>query len=167
MRRRTWSKRALKWTGAALCLLVLALWFGSIRFPVMLQWDWSDVALYRGSVTVNVSWGSIEGESAPLPDRPLKLWQVPRCVWSSWNSYGFTLPNYERVVAGYGRGLLGQTTVTLPLWIILVVCLIPTLIFAWLNRAFPPGRCRQCGYDLRGNVGGVCPECGTPTDAKR
>ncbi len=23
------------------------------------------------------------------------------------------------------------------------------------------GRCRNCFYDLRGNVSGVCPECGT------
>jgi hypothetical protein len=25
------------------------------------------------------------------------------------------------------------------------------------------GLCRVCGYDLRGNVSGVCPECGAPT----
>jgi predicted RNA-binding Zn-ribbon protein involved in translation (DUF1610 family) len=24
----------------------------------------------------------------------------------------------------------------------------------------PPGFCRECGYDLTGNVSGVCPECG-------
>ena len=23
------------------------------------------------------------------------------------------------------------------------------------------GRCRNCGYDLRGNASGCCPECGT------
>jgi uncharacterized RDD family membrane protein YckC len=27
--------------------------------------------------------------------------------------------------------------------------------------------CGQCGYDLRGNVSGVCPECGTPVPQKR
>ena len=24
----------------------------------------------------------------------------------------------------------------------------------------PPGRCQRCGYDLTGNMSGVCPECG-------
>jgi hypothetical protein len=24
------------------------------------------------------------------------------------------------------------------------------------------GLCSRCGYDLTGNVSGVCPECGTP-----
>ena len=25
------------------------------------------------------------------------------------------------------------------------------------------GLCAACGYNLRGNLSGVCPECGTPT----
>jgi hypothetical protein len=27
-------------------------------------------------------------------------------------------------------------------------------------RRKPPGLCEKCGYDLTGNVSGVCPECG-------
>jgi len=30
-----------------------------------------------------------------------------------------------------------------------------------LRRRPKPGRCRKCGYDLTGNVSGVCPECGS------
>ncbi len=30
--------------------------------------------------------------------------------------------------------------------------------------AFPRGPCGGCGYDLYGNVSGVCPECGRPGD---
>ena len=35
--------------------------------------------------------------------------------------------------------------------------------YAWLVRhdpRFKPGHCRSCGYDLTGNLSGVCPECG-------
>ena len=30
----------------------------------------------------------------------------------------------------------------------------------WYNRRIPHYCCRTCGYDLTGNVSGVCPECG-------
>lgn len=29
------------------------------------------------------------------------------------------------------------------------------------RRESPPGMCRECGYNLYGNVSGVCPECGS------
>ncbi len=35
---------------------------------------------------------------------------------------------------------------------------------AWSDRRFPTGECQRCGYDLTGNVSGVCPECGTPIE---
>ncbi len=42
---------------------------------------------------------------------------------------------------------------------------LPILIFGLLGRWYPtvripPGHCQKCGYDLTGNVSGVCPECG-------
>ena len=33
-----------------------------------------------------------------------------------------------------------------------------SLIFA--GRHYPPGHCRRCGYNLRGNKSGRCSECG-------
>lgn len=35
-----------------------------------------------------------------------------------------------------------------------------------LIRAFARNFCRQCGYDLAGNVSGRCPECGAETEAE-
>ena len=30
-----------------------------------------------------------------------------------------------------------------------------------LRRHFPPGHCQNCGYNLKGNESGTCPECGS------
>ncbi len=53
----------------------------------------------------------------------------------------------------------------MPLWLPLRVIAIPT---AWLfhrdRKRIQPGHCQMCGYDLTGNVSGVCPECGTKVE---
>ena len=53
------------------------------------------------------------------------------------------------------RGIIG-----IPLWIVFVVVTVPSLLGAWLYRKTSLGHCQNCGYDLTGNVSGVCPECG-------
>ena len=41
------------------------------------------------------------------------------------------------------------------------------VVYRCLKRPSPsPGCCRECGYNLTGNVSGVCPECGTPIKTK-
>lgn len=35
-----------------------------------------------------------------------------------------------------------------------------------LDDAYGPGQCQQCGYDLTGNLSGVCPECGSAVLAR-
>ena len=49
--------------------------------------------------------------------------------------------------------------VRFPLYALLLAIAIPTLLVWRFVPKFPPGHC-PCGYDLRGNVSGVCPECG-------
>ncbi len=51
--------------------------------------------------------------------------------------------------------------IRLPLWIPALLVAIPSFLLWWRNRKLMPvGHC-ECGYDLTGNVSGVCPECGT------
>lgn len=58
------------------------------------------------------------------------------------------------------------TRLAIPYWL-LALCF-ATVPAAWLFRFErrqhyrPTGRCTACGYNLTGNVSGVCPECGTP-----
>lgn len=58
-----------------------------------------------------------------------------------------------------------------------VVLLAPVVVFIGalqivgrrdaLVRRFALDRCRSCGYDLRGNLSGICPECGTDIASTR
>ena len=48
------------------------------------------------------------------------------------------------------------------LWTPLVLLLSVAALARALGRRKCPGCCHKCGYDLTGNVSGICPECGTP-----
>jgi hypothetical protein len=54
-------------------------------------------------------------------------------------------------------------SIEIPLWLPFLLFAIPTARLSFLDRPFPPRSCQNCGYDLTGNVSGVCPECGTDT----
>jgi hypothetical protein len=58
---------------------------------------------------------------------------------------------------------------TLVAFIVLVMAAAGLSAWYWLSRPFQrdrrrrtKGLCTRCGYDLRGNVSRVCPECGQP-----
>ena len=63
------------------------------------------------------------------------------------------------------NGVATQTDGSIPLWLVVTITLVLPAI--WLialvwrkRRALSPNACPGCGYDLTGNVSGVCPECG-------
>ena len=153
---------------AIIILLTLAalgtglLWIGSHLF---FEWD------YRGF---------------PLRDGgKLNVWSVPGCA-----AFGTWVPAETPVGDWESHCGLGQGSSGLPAWIVLgmrwgeasggkfwiATCsywLLFILFAAYPTRAFIRGRlrrrrrrkkglCIQCGYNLTGNVSGVCPECGTP-----
>ena len=57
-----------------------------------------------------------------------------------------------------------QSQVTAPHWAVAAAAALLPAVTAtrwWRNRRRArPGACAGCGYDLTGNVSGVCPECG-------
>ena len=74
--------------------------------------------------------------------------------------WGFEWPRYLSAQVGPIPTTGG---VGLPLWFVLAITAIPTAILFYRDRRrIPPGHCQKCGYNLTGNVSGICPECGEP-----
>ncbi len=81
------------------------------------------------------------------------------CIGFAWNELGMVIiPNSRRV------GL--RQNVYLPLWIAPLATGIFTILAARRHRKWQIGKCGFCGYDLTGNMSGVCPECGKFTERK-
>lgn len=57
--------------------------------------------------------------------------------------------------------------IVLPLWIPFVFIAVPTAYLWWRDRRIPAHCCQECGYNLTGNVSGICPECGKPLASNR
>lgn len=53
------------------------------------------------------------------------------------------------------------------IWIPVVVLMAPLTAFLWLcDLGHSQGKCQTCGYDLTGNVTGICSECGTTVESQ-
>ena len=68
------------------------------------------------------------------------------------------------VLPSAGRTLLGDgIEIYTPMWLWCLLLLAPT-VWLWYREArrHSLAGCEHCGYDLRGNVSGRCPECGNP-----
>ena len=67
----------------------------------------------------------------------------------------------------------GSFTLRMPVWVIMAAAAAPQAARyvrrrrrQARDRRAATGHCPACGYNLTGNASGVCPECGTPREAK-
>jgi hypothetical protein len=136
MKRRSRTRRMLKWIGTVTVLIVALVWFLS---------GYYEIGVGIGRMTVGVEGGAF-GITGP---------RVRGSVVSHQNlgMFAYATPVVER--------LRGEWVIIVPLWCVLALVGAPTLLMWHLDRRIPPGHCQRCGYDLTGNVSGRCPECGT------
>lgn len=59
----------------------------------------------------------------------------------------------------------GSTSLYTPAIVFLIIAIALAAVRKYLPTRFPLGSCGQCGYPLKGNVSGTCPECGTKVSA--
>lgn len=144
-------------------------------------WTWQS-DLVPVWVLFEVKEGTVEGlYSYPIPVPPVR--RAPK----SWQALGFAYLERSNVRVHELRAVSGLVDpacfrryedsavlhcrtfrVEFPFWApVIVLVAYPTIAFIrgplrrWRRRR--RGLCVKCGYDLTGNVTGVCPECATPT----
>ena len=160
-------RRILKWAGVGLCVVILLLWAFSALWLIRYTGDEARITLVWGTVSYNEISGS-------LVDQRLKQGVMGR--QSGWLTrgasfkaggrpsvrylLGFRLPEVSESAVGK-PGEFAIRVVFVPLWSLFLLAAIPTALLIWRDRRrIPPGHCQKCGYNLTGNVSGICPECG-------
>ncbi|MFT3686716.1 MAG: hypothetical protein QM783_17650 [Phycisphaerales bacterium] len=148
----------LTWSSIIGLALILATAVFSLFAAVSYREDTYGIAnrvlLWRGSVYVVYR---------PGPDKVMLTgieafeagWSITRFV--PWGvDHRWWRPEYS-----YDNGTIGRFwIVNVPLWIPAAVCGGGVWWGRRLSRRFEKGACGACGYDVRGVVGGACPECG-------
>ena len=169
MRNRSRVRRFCKWSGLTVCLLIIAAF--PLSFIGSLGWHRvvrnTTVAVYAlpGRISFEAAWAApgfrYPGFASPphggfphgwflvrrrevFPEGEYAKWRR----WWRWESRWRTDVDNSWHMA------------RVPLWLVLILVLMPTLLVWYRDRRIPFGHCRKCGYDLTGNVSGVCPECG-------
>ena len=143
-RQRLRPRWILKWLGLLVCALLVTGWIVSIRY--LIRHDSRSVEFILSS-----------GCAQFTTPNPLTCggWAVHRKSFDEVRFWGETY----KVTVG-GRVL---RSATVPLWIPFLPVAVATVLL-WRRKQFPKtAECSNCGYNLTGNVSGVCPECGQRT----
>ena len=162
MRRRSRTRRVLRWIGTITCVLIVGLTAVSVLYYCEYGFaiGQANIAIFGSGGCVSfllVLDSSSPGVPSPRSDLPPVGLVTRRCHKLSWAWQIVVRWNPNRGPPDWNRRL-----VRLPLWMPFVLVAIPTAFLWWRDRRLPPpGHCQRCGYDLTGNVSGRCPECGT------
>ena len=143
----------------AACVLVGASWPVSFLLYVEGVWrpDWAEFRLSAGVCdgAVRATWarGTLLGVSLPGPSFDVRV--TPSSAVHRESDAGW-MPQISRWSGG------GVTLLTIPFWFVMAfLAVLAATVWLWQRRRTPPdGHCYVCGYNLTGNVSGVCPECG-------
>ncbi len=155
------TKRRLGMAGLVVAGMMFVMILGSFRISIALDGSDSDSASWipdtpRYPAVVRISSGI--------------FWvQVPTNFWEKhhlWtlerdDEWPVPLTNFRPWISW--RPFVDRRTafffLTIPLWIPTLLIAIPSFLLWRRNRKLPEGHC-NCGYNLTGNMSGVCPECG-------
>ena len=150
----------------------------SLAALVLVSYSWSRSRWHRDTLAVPVSYVSsvfVESRGSVMRfghayDEALPVYGRLRLTSEPTRSLpSYLRPSWGLSIARYGRTRVGRA-VSVPDWVVAaLLCISPAVTLTrGYRRCRREGahRCLTCGYDLTGNISGVCPECGTRISAK-
>ncbi len=137
--------------------------------PYLLSFfGYSGCSFNFGKTQQHVSFSFMDGVAAVRLDIYAKPGQSSVGPGWQYPEPGFGYEDYVHNIH-YGKRI--QRTHTrrahAPGWaVILLFGIYPVFALVRYRRRPKPGHCTKCGYNLTGNVSGVCPECGTKIESR-
>ena len=128
-------------SGTSLCLLIATAFVASAFWQAVIQ--------VGGEASVYVIGGSVTLIFGGPLDEPFVI-----------EPHGGGLFRWDEMTFDW------NSSVELPLFTLLSIFAVPTLLVWRFVSKFPRGHCRRCGCNLTGLTETRCPECGTAFDAK-
>jgi hypothetical protein len=146
-------RKAIKWGGAVVSVLLLIAWVGGARLCVSVQLrSGTIVSIGSGQVLVIKSSAYLPWQLEGTPK--MRMTNVSGSPFHWWTTHTWSpAANVKTTYDGY------------PLWPIALVCT-AIATAAWISdaiirRRMRAGRCPNCHYDRTGlAAAAVCPECG-------
>jgi hypothetical protein len=185
-----WLFNGLAIVSLVLCVATLFVWawsyHSSERF-IFPRWEREGEWIFRSANDIGVGSGGIGFEQLvagqpsqciesireeQLADKRSPHYSYPPAYpdfpwFMARKTFGFSFGHFAEGQAG-NRPLIRNFEIIAPLWFPAILLSVPPSI--WLARQRRKrklrGCCAKCGYNLTGNVSGVCPECGTPITSK-
>ncbi len=149
-------RRVLIWGTTLLAVATLATWIATMFVTIALVPEHSHFAIELERGLLSVYW-----QEWDEPATHAKAWGDSGLIvyWAhnQWDDLRFWPRRF------FARSPWGSL-ISAPWWIPVLLLSATSLLLWRADRRHRTGRC-YCGYDLRGNVSDICPECGCSTPA--
>jgi hypothetical protein len=157
-------------------LVIVSVRAGRKRGRSPWMWFFAEVAVSMTIVTIGASflvawlyWRAWDNSTQSIIDRAIsvKMERLPRAMLYEVDlprGVSARLMRFDFDPAWVERLQLSGITGILAGWLALLVRWLAARRFDHRHRE---GFCTACGYNLTGNLSGVCPECGTPTASQK